>query len=415
MPSAASDPDPSEDTAAEATTPSATTSEVPHQAQTNDGSEDPATETDKGDKAAAEDSASSAYQVVDLDAPVPDSIRNTRSERKFPAAFYDPITGEIMNDPVVNPAGDSFDKSTLLQMGGPVTFYENRALQAIIKYEVEMADQSFVGTLRRADAALKSERGRLMEKSVFGVEFRPLPEGFYCPITCDLMVDPVINPGGITYEREAIEQWIQANGKSPFTREALSITDLRENNALYKLIQMEKRRNLDSIHPSIRRWIDSAPETSRRERILDPSSEQFGQQNPTSSAPPAMDAATTNSSPPRPTVPSATNNNWPTSEEELREHRRRQRRAAGNLTFCIFVITVFILVANMGIGILILIVASIIFCATACIQADREDRHDTQLAQMQVAQAARTQTAGSRPTTVSTSAVRGWDESVEEV
>lgn len=37
--------------------------------------------------------------------------------RSFPDAFYDPTTGKIMAEPVVNPAGDSYEKSALLTDG----------------------------------------------------------------------------------------------------------------------------------------------------------------------------------------------------------------------------------------------------------------------------------------------------------
>ncbi|MCD6056414.1 MAG: hypothetical protein K0R12_1376 [Gammaproteobacteria bacterium] len=36
------------------------------------------------------------------------------------------------------------------------------------------------------------------------------PKNYYCPITCEIMVDPVCAMDGHTYEREAIEQYIQA-------------------------------------------------------------------------------------------------------------------------------------------------------------------------------------------------------------
>jgi hypothetical protein len=55
---------------------------------------------------------------------------------------------------------------------------------------------------------------------------------FYCPITHELMVDPVIDPEGNSYEKQAIENWIRQSGKSPITRTALSINDLRPNRAL---------------------------------------------------------------------------------------------------------------------------------------------------------------------------------------
>jgi len=55
---------------------------------------------------------------------------------------------------------------------------------------------------------------------------------FFCPITHELMVDPVIDPDGNSYEKHAIEEWVRQNGTSPITRMALSITDLRPNRAL---------------------------------------------------------------------------------------------------------------------------------------------------------------------------------------
>lgn len=35
---------------------------------------------------------------------------------------------------------------------------------------------------------------------------------FYCPISSELMVDPVIDHEGNTYERSQIEQWIRLRG-----------------------------------------------------------------------------------------------------------------------------------------------------------------------------------------------------------
>ena len=46
------------------------------------------------------------------------------------------------------------------------------------------------------------------------------------PITHDIMVDPVKAPDGHTYERSAIEQAIRVNGKSPITRQPISIDQL---------------------------------------------------------------------------------------------------------------------------------------------------------------------------------------------
>ena len=65
-----------------------------------------------------------------------------------------------------------------------------------------------------------------------------VPEDFYCPITGELMNDPVSEPdGGHTYERGAIEKWIMKNGTSPMTRKNLGVDDLKSNIILKKSIE----------------------------------------------------------------------------------------------------------------------------------------------------------------------------------
>jgi hypothetical protein len=38
---------------------------------------------------------------------------------------------------------------------------------------------------------------------------------FLCPITHELMTDPVIDPDGNSYERSAIENWLKEHSTSP--------------------------------------------------------------------------------------------------------------------------------------------------------------------------------------------------------
>ena len=38
---------------------------------------------------------------------------------------------------------------------------------------------------------------------------------FLCPITRELMTDPVIDRDGNSYERSAIENWVRQHGTSP--------------------------------------------------------------------------------------------------------------------------------------------------------------------------------------------------------
>merc|ERR1712146_183221 len=73
-----------------------------------------------------------------------------------------------------------------------------------------------------------------------------VPDGFLCPITGEIMKDPVIDNEGISYEREAIEEWLRrGNTTSPITRQPLQLCDLRPNVDLRKSIEdWQKNRNL---------------------------------------------------------------------------------------------------------------------------------------------------------------------------
>lgn len=62
-----------------------------------------------------------------------------------------------------------------------------------------------------------------------------------CPITLCIMTDPVKAPDGHSYERAAIEQAIRVSGKSPITRQTMSIDQLVTDYTLKSLIE-----NLDN-------------------------------------------------------------------------------------------------------------------------------------------------------------------------
>lgn len=63
------------------------------------------------------------------------------------------------------------------------------------------------------------------------------PEEYICPITQELMRDPVIGTDGHTYERQAITQALQLNPQSPMTREPMTAQQLKQNYALRSAIE----------------------------------------------------------------------------------------------------------------------------------------------------------------------------------
>ena len=51
-----------------------------------------------------------------------------------------------------------------------------------------------------------------------------IPPALQCPLTCELMHDPVMNAEGHTYERSAIERWYADRAMDPLT--GLQVSDL---------------------------------------------------------------------------------------------------------------------------------------------------------------------------------------------
>ena len=62
------------------------------------------------------------------------------------------------------------------------------------------------------------------------------PYEFICPLTCEIFNDPVVAADGHTYERSAIEQWLETHDPSPATGLELVSKQLIPNHSLRSLI-----------------------------------------------------------------------------------------------------------------------------------------------------------------------------------
>ncbi|MGB1600864.1 MAG: U-box domain-containing protein, partial [Promethearchaeia archaeon] len=62
------------------------------------------------------------------------------------------------------------------------------------------------------------------------------PASFRCPITGELMREPVVDPEGHTYEKSAIMGWLERNTTSPMTRTYLTADMLKPNRAVQDAI-----------------------------------------------------------------------------------------------------------------------------------------------------------------------------------
>ncbi|KAG9452644.1 hypothetical protein H6P81_005548 [Aristolochia fimbriata] len=104
-----------------------------------------------------------------------------------------------------------------------------------------------IALLGSSDAAL-SQREREMKyytkrNSLGHQPLEPL-QSFYCPITREVMADPVETSSGQTFERAAIEKWLKdGNTTCPLTKIPLNSDILRPNITLRKSIEEWKDRN----------------------------------------------------------------------------------------------------------------------------------------------------------------------------
>lgn len=73
-----------------------------------------------------------------------------------------------------------------------------------------------------------------------------IPEQFICPITQELMQDPVVTKYGQSYERSAILEWISQGKDCPLTRQPLTLGGIITNHPLRsKIRQWQVKNELD--------------------------------------------------------------------------------------------------------------------------------------------------------------------------
>jgi hypothetical protein len=71
-----------------------------------------------------------------------------------------------------------------------------------------------------------------------------IPSLFICPITLQVMVDPLMTRTGLNFERAAIFSWLdQGSGSCPLTRKPLTASDLITNRRLKTRIRIWRANN----------------------------------------------------------------------------------------------------------------------------------------------------------------------------
>ena len=68
-------------------------------------------------------------------------------------------------------------------------------------------------------------------------EAAEVPDDYVCPITAEIMTDPVSTMDGFTYEREAISAWLRTSDTSPSTGAKLESKMVIPNLSLRSMIR----------------------------------------------------------------------------------------------------------------------------------------------------------------------------------
>eukprot|EP00977_Amphora_coffeiformis_P017440 scaffold5684_cov169-Amphora_coffeaeformis.AAC.15 len=91
---------------------------------------------------------------------------------------------------------------------------------------------------------MTAEQACVLDEYDDGIE---VPEQFICPITQELMTDPVVTRYGQSYERSAIVEWIAAGKDCPMTRQKLTLSGIITNHSLRAKIRQWQVDNEQDI------------------------------------------------------------------------------------------------------------------------------------------------------------------------
>jgi len=100
---------------------------------------------------------------------------------------------------------------------------------------IQRARQDFANYKTTPDSKLQ-ELNKKIQTVVSLAGQNGIPEDFFCPITQELFIDPVLTEDGHTYERHAITLWIQKNDTSPATGKHLQSKILIPNHAVRRAV-----------------------------------------------------------------------------------------------------------------------------------------------------------------------------------
>lgn len=206
-----------------------------------------------------EDMQNAEFKAAVAEEEIVDKIESGIRERHTDSVYANKLLLQI-----AKVVGVSTDTSVLKQEFEVFrTDMEDTILRKKNEAEALQMEQ-IIGLLRCADVASSArERDRIYYEKKLSLGSHSLPplQSFYCPISHEVMEDPVEISSCQTFDRSSIERWFaEGHTTCPMTNQVLISKELRPNIILRRSIEEWKDRNTMVTIASLRPNLDSDEE-----------------------------------------------------------------------------------------------------------------------------------------------------------
>ena len=106
-------------------------------------------------------------------------------------------------------------------------------------------------------------------RSINSMDLSDAPKEFLCPITLEVMADPVVALDGLSYERSKIEMWFKNNKVSPVTREGIRTTLIPNQALKSQIVDYLERKEKEILNASSSKEEDNALTTKDKKKLIE--------------------------------------------------------------------------------------------------------------------------------------------------
>lgn len=147
------------------------------------------------------------------------------------------IQNKVVKFKVENDKKEEEKKGEILKKGEEEKKEKVGKVEDLEKEVLELFEKTYI---KNDEFDTKLEKMKKLKKIIHDI-----PQEYFCPLTKDILIDPVMAQDGNTYERKAIEAWFSKHETSPITNSKIP-NMLIPNNAIQKLIAgyLEKNKGL---------------------------------------------------------------------------------------------------------------------------------------------------------------------------